>query len=137
MDGLAREPERPTGDGRAASGDGQRRARLNPAPGLELRRCRACPLSRSCAHFRRNGLRVHAPGAIRHATEKPGQVSFEVAPWLKSPCFILVNGLTRQPRLAINGKQADCSGPNQFLQQEGWLIMELNGRARVEILLQP
>jgi hypothetical protein len=87
--------------------------------------------------FRKNGLRVHAPGAIRHATERLGQVSFDVAPWLKSPYSILVNGLARQPRLAINGQQADCSGPNQFLQQEGWLILELKGDTRVEIVLQP
>ena len=87
--------------------------------------------------FRKNGLRVHAPGAIRQATEKPGQVSFEVSPWPKSPYFILVNGLTRQPRLAINGQPADYSGPNQFRQEEGWLILELKGDARVELVLPP
>jgi hypothetical protein len=87
--------------------------------------------------FRKNGVRVHAPGAIKRAKEGTGRVSFEVEPWTKTPCFVLVNGLTQEPQLAINGQRADCSGRNQFLPKDGWLILELKGKARVEMVLKP
>jgi hypothetical protein len=87
--------------------------------------------------FRKNGLRVHGPGEIKRAKEGAGRVSFEVESWVKAPYFVLVNGLAQPPRLTINGEPTDCSGPNQFLQKEGWLILELKGKARVELVLQP
>jgi hypothetical protein len=87
--------------------------------------------------FRKNGLRVHAPGEIRRAKEGAGRVSFEVESWVKSPYFVLVNGLARPPRVAINGQPMDRSGGNQFLEKEGWLILELKGKARVDIILEP
>jgi hypothetical protein len=87
--------------------------------------------------FRKNGLRVHAPGAIKRAKEGIGRISFEVEPWTKAPCFVLVNGLTQEPRLTINGQRTDGSGRNQFLPKEGWLVLELKGKARVEMVLQP
>jgi hypothetical protein len=87
--------------------------------------------------FRKNGLRVHVPGEIRRAKETTGQVSFEVETWAKTPCFVLVNGLAQEPQLAINGQRTDCSGPNRFLPKEGWLILQLTGNARVEMVLGP
>jgi hypothetical protein len=87
--------------------------------------------------FRKNGLRVHAPGPIKRAKEGAGRVSFEVESWVKGPYFILINGFCEKPRLAINGQQADYSGPNQFLQKEGWLVLQLKGKARVDIVLKP
>jgi hypothetical protein len=61
---------------------------------------------------------LHAPGRITHAKESDGRVSFEVEPWPKSRSFILLNGLTREPRLTINGRRVDCSGPSQFLPKD-------------------
>jgi hypothetical protein len=87
--------------------------------------------------FRKNGLRVHAPGEIKRAKEDTGRVSFEVESWVKAPYFVLVNGLSQKPRLAINGQPADFSGPNQFLPKEGWLVLQLKGNARVDIVLKP
>ncbi len=87
--------------------------------------------------FRKNGLRVHAPGEIKHPEEGTGRISFEVESWVKSPYFVLINGLSQKPQLVINGQQAECSSPNQFLEQEGWLILQLKGRARVELTLRP
>jgi hypothetical protein len=83
--------------------------------------------------FRQNGLRLHAPGEIRHPREKPGQVSFEIQTWLKRPYFVLVNGLARQPQIAINGSKVDVSGQHQFLEQDGRLILQLEGPAPVEL----
>src|SRR5262249_11230585 len=51
--------------------------------------------------FRKNGVRIHAPGAILDANEKPGRVGFQIEPWLHRPYFVLINGLTKQPRLKI------------------------------------
>jgi hypothetical protein len=87
--------------------------------------------------FRKNGLRVHAPGEIKRAKEDIGRVSFEIESWVKAPYFVLVNGLKQPPQLAINGERTDCSGRNQFLPKEGWLILELKSNARVEIVLKP
>ena len=56
---------------------------------------------------------------------------------MKAPYFVLVNGVAHQPKLAINGQRTDCSGLNQFLPKEGWLILELKGNARVEIRVAP
>ena len=86
--------------------------------------------------FRQNSLRVHAPGQIKEATEAPGQVSFVVESWVKSPYFVFVNGLVRPPRLMVNGIPADGAAPHQFLPKEGWLILQLPGKGRARIVLQ-
>jgi hypothetical protein len=87
--------------------------------------------------FRQNSVRVHAPGEISHAREQPGRVSFDIESWVEAPYYVLINGLAQQPRVAINGRPTDLSGGNQFLQKEGWLILELKGKARVDIVLKP
>ena len=87
--------------------------------------------------FRKNGLRVHAPGGIKNAKEGTGRVSFEVETWVKAPYFVLVNGLAHEPQLTVNGQRTDCSSPNQFMSREGWLILELKGNARLELGLKP
>ena len=85
--------------------------------------------------FRKNGLRVHAPGTIRRPRESAGRVSFEVETWVKQPCFVLVNGLAREPRVAINRRPMDPAAGNQFQAKEGWLILQIKGKAQVEIML--
>ncbi len=85
--------------------------------------------------FRQNDLRLHAPGEIKNAREKPGQVSFEIRTWLKRPYFVLLNGLTRQPQATIDGSRAELSSPHQFLEKDGRLILRLEGAARVELEL--
>jgi hypothetical protein len=55
--------------------------------------------------------------------------------WVKTPYFVLVNGLTRQPQTTINGKPAGLSGANQYLPKEGWLILQLQDQASMEIVL--
>jgi hypothetical protein len=85
--------------------------------------------------FRQNGLRVHAPGEIKHAQEKKGQVSFKTESWVDRPYYVLINGLAARPRLKINGKITECSAPHQFLEKEGRLLLQLEGKPRVEIQL--
>ena len=61
--------------------------------------------------------------------------SFEVESWVKAPYNVLINGLAKKPRITLDGQPMDLSGGNQFLEKEGWLILELKGKARVEIML--
>lgn len=84
--------------------------------------------------FRQNGLRLHVPGKIKRADEKPGGVSFEIETWLARPYYVLLNGLARKPRLVINGKEAECSSPHQFLEKESILILQLEANPRVELV---
>jgi hypothetical protein len=83
--------------------------------------------------FRQNNLRAHAPGEIKNPQEKKGRVSFQIETWLDHPYYVLINGLTRKPRLRISGKQTDCGAPHQLLEKEGRLILQLAGKPRVEI----
>ena len=87
--------------------------------------------------FRQNGLLVHAPGEISRAKEGPGRVTFQIETWLDHPYFVLVNGLPCKPQLKLNGKPTDGAGRNQFFEKEGRLILQLEGRARVELGLKP
>ncbi len=81
--------------------------------------------------FRENGLRVHAPGEIKNAAEETGRVAFQINTWVDHPYFVLINGLTKRPRLAINGKEADCTPPHQFLEKQGRLVLQLEGKPHV------
>jgi len=83
--------------------------------------------------FRNNGLLLHAPGQIQNATEKIKQVSFQIESWVERPYFILISGLAQQPRVEINGKRVECSGPNQFLEPAGQLILQVEGHPRIEL----
>jgi hypothetical protein len=85
--------------------------------------------------FRENGLRVHAPGEIKYAREKPGRVTFQIETWVDHAYFVLINGLAREPQLRINGKKTECAAPHQFQQKEGRLILRLEDNPRVEIRL--
>jgi hypothetical protein len=83
--------------------------------------------------FRKNGLRVHAPGSLTSAKEKNGRISFQVESWVNHPYYILINGITNKPRLRINGKATDCSAPQEFQEKEGRLILKVEGNPRVEL----
>jgi len=85
--------------------------------------------------FRQSGLRVHAPGEFKSATEEAGKVSFEIESWAHRPYFVLINGLTRKPGLKINGTTEEVNGDNQFFEKEGRLVLHLEARTRVEIEL--
>ncbi len=82
---------------------------------------------------RSNNLRVHAPGEISNTREQPGRVSFEVIPAFNRPCFVLVNGLMKEPQLTLNGKPMPCSAPNEFRADEGRLVLRIEGKTRVEL----
>lgn len=82
--------------------------------------------------FRTNGLLVHAPGAINHAEDTKGHVRFAVDSWVQHPYFILINGLKRSPKVAINDKPAQ-DDQREFSQEKGQLILKLQGPSKVDL----
>jgi len=85
--------------------------------------------------FHKNGLLVHAPGAITRAAENEGQVTFESQSWWEGPYFVLINGLAKKPQLKIDGKPVECVEPHQFQEREGRLILRLRGSPRIDLKL--
>jgi hypothetical protein len=83
--------------------------------------------------FPKAGLRVHAPGAIKNARDQRGDIDFQIETAVDQPYFVLVNGLAARPVLKIDGKKTDELAPHQFMEKEGWLILRLEGRPRVEV----
>jgi hypothetical protein len=83
--------------------------------------------------FLKNSLRVHAPGFIQNATEEKGQLSFQAESWADHPYYVLVNGLTQTPRIKINRQPVQCVPPHDFQAKEGRLVLQLEGKAQVEI----
>lgn len=86
--------------------------------------------------FRASGLLVHAPGAISHAQEQAGQVSFTVESWLDRPYQVLVVGLKGAPHVRINGRETPLGDPQRYVEGKGRLILRLEGRASVELRLR-
>jgi len=83
--------------------------------------------------FRQSGLRVHAPGGLKNAREENGRVSFQIESWVDHPYYVLLNGLSKQPAVKINGKKVECAAPHEFEEKEGRLILQLEGSSKVEI----
>jgi len=86
--------------------------------------------------FRKNDVRVHAPGLIAKAQEEAGRISFALNPAFERPCFALVNGLKQVPRLKLNGKEMACTAPHVFQANQGRLIIQVEGKAQVELSLR-
>jgi hypothetical protein len=84
--------------------------------------------------FRQNGWQVHAPGAIRDAQETANKVSFRVEAWPCRPYFILVNGLAQKPRVKVGGKEIALTGNNEFQEEKGRLLLQLEGQPALELM---
>jgi hypothetical protein len=83
--------------------------------------------------FRTNGLLVHAPGQIKDANESKGHVSFQVQSWVRTPYFVLVNGLSAKPRVRIDKKPAAHDNAREFFEQQGSLVLRLEGDTSVAL----
>lgn len=107
---------------------------INPATvqACAVRFYRQTPIY-DCWSFRKAGVRVHAPGAIKTPREQPGRVGFQVETALNHPYFVLVNGLGSRPLLKINGKKTECAAPHEFTEKEGRLVLQLEGKSEVEV----
>ena len=84
--------------------------------------------------FREAGLMVHAPGNIIDPHEGAGQASFRVQSWSSRPYYLLIVGLKSPPQVRINGSLINLGAPHQYMQPEGRLILQVMGRAKVDIV---
>lgn len=82
---------------------------------------------------RSNSCFVHAPGAVSAVKERPGRLSFEVRSWLAGPYYVLISGLRAKPRVRLNGEDAPLDPPHQYAEQNGWLVLRLQGATKIEV----
>jgi hypothetical protein len=82
---------------------------------------------------RTNNLVVHAPGRIQFTSDVEGRVSFQVESWVKDNYFVLINGLSRKPKLKINGNETAENRAADFVESQGLLILKLRGPSLVEL----
>lgn len=87
--------------------------------------------------LRRHGLCVHAPGAIEEVREDAGQVRFRVRAWPAGSCFVLVNGFRGEPTVRVNGHRTPLSSPHVYAGTEGYMVLQVQGTADVEITITP
>jgi hypothetical protein len=84
--------------------------------------------------FPTSGLLVRAPGALTDAQERQDGVSFTVRGWPDSPYTLFIAGLpSSAPRVRINGRETPLSSPHEYLPEKGWLLLQLEGTAKVEL----
>jgi hypothetical protein len=84
--------------------------------------------------FRASGVMVHAPGAMDDVKQETQRVSFTVRGWSPQPYHVLIVGLTKTPRVRLNGQDAPLTEPHQFMEKEGRLILQVMGSPRIEIV---
>jgi len=78
---------------------------------------------------RENGWYIHAPGEVLLAPvkERKGQITFQVRCALGKACYVLVSGLAAKPWVRINDKDTALGRPHEFVEKNGWLILQLAG----------
>jgi len=83
--------------------------------------------------FRKAGVMLHVPGAITSPNEQRGQMSFTAQSWTSKPYYILLSGLTSEPKVLIDGHPMVLAAPNEYNEQKGRLILRLHGTAHVRV----
>jgi len=86
--------------------------------------------------LRNSGAIIHAPGTIGVISDRKDSCKFRVKSWTDRTYYVLVNGLTRQPQMKINGQPVAIASPHQFLHDGGNLILQVQGEAEVEITIR-
>jgi hypothetical protein len=87
----------------------------------------------SCQPCHNAGLLIHAPGDITLLKERADQVAFRITGWARSPYELLVVGLKKRPRVRVNGQDIMRMAPNQFSEQEGRLVLQVQGSPSIQI----
>ncbi|GIV19156.1 MAG: hypothetical protein KatS3mg023_0907 [Armatimonadota bacterium] len=86
--------------------------------------------------LRHSGMIVHAPGSITVLADQKNRCKFRIKGWINRPYYVMVNGLTQQPQVKINSQSVTITSPHQYLQQNGNLILQVQGEAEVEIIIR-
>jgi hypothetical protein len=81
-------------------------------------------------------LLVHAPGDILPAKPAAQALAFTVRGWPQQPYHLLICGLTRAPRVGVDGKAANLGTDHQFQEKEGRLILKVSGQPTIELELR-
>jgi hypothetical protein len=82
----------------------------------------------------RQGVRLHAPGQLRHLEERADGFSFRVETWSQRRCFVLANGLRQKPQVRLNGESVELNGPHEYQAETGRLILQISGPTEVELI---
>ncbi|HEX5242851.1 MAG TPA: hypothetical protein VFW23_06260, partial [Tepidisphaeraceae bacterium] len=53
--------------------------------------------------------------------------------WSPKPYYVLLSGLTSEPKVLIDGHPAPLAAPNEYDEQKGRLILQLHGPAHVRV----
>ena len=83
---------------------------------------------------RKAGVTVHAPGQVEIQEEGEESVTVRIAGWPKGPYWVLVSGLSKAPKVTINGTETPLAAPHQYL-DSGALVLRLEGACRVDLRL--
>lgn len=84
--------------------------------------------------FPRSGILVHAPGNLLALREEPDRMVFTVRGWPQDrPYHLLLAGVKAPPRVRIDGRDAPLSEPHQYLENNGWLVLRVQGAPTIEI----
>jgi len=84
--------------------------------------------------LRRQGLLVHAPGPLNGVVERSDGVNFRVEGWPNRPWHVVVNGLTKKPRVKLNGEETLLGLPHYFDASTGRLTLQLTQPTDIELL---
>jgi hypothetical protein len=77
---------------------------------------------------------IYAPGEVVQQPAAPGRLVFTVNGWTREPYYVLLNGVTRMPKLLIDGHSTPITDPHLFQEHMGRLVLSLSGRATVELV---
>lgn len=83
--------------------------------------------------FRKASVMLHVPGAITSPNEQHGQISFAGQSWTSKPYYILLSGLTSEPKVLVDGHPMALAAPNEYNEQKGRLILQLHGPTHVRV----
>jgi hypothetical protein len=86
--------------------------------------------------LRHSGVIIHAPGTITVLADRKGLCKFRVKSWIDRPYFVLINGVTKQPRVKLNDQTVAIVYPHQYLQETGNLILQVQGEVEVEMIIR-
>jgi hypothetical protein len=85
---------------------------------------------------RKSGLLIHAPGMISNVKEGGGNVEFSVESWRVKPYYVLIGGLKGRPAVNMDGHDVELGGPQEYIEGKGRLILQVKGRARINVRTQ-
>ncbi len=79
------------------------------------------------------GVVVHVPGLIDEVREKGGVATFDIRPWMSGRLTLMLSGLQKGTRVAVNGETLDLSKEPTYDPKTGRAALPFHGRLEFEI----